>query len=380
MPAPDYSLTTGLSNLNPPLSPMVYNQPTDEDGALLWAKKDFANSILWAAQDMNSDLLGIVKPETIDGEELALDGMEPTRMQRRTTRYGDTVITPQEYTRRWLHPYKFDVADYVEQDDIMTMLHDPESAIAMNFGWAAGREMKYEILRSFWRGVKTGHDGETTLNWNPDAAGATNVGQYIGGASQPFDVEFLRKASKAMDNLKTRGRRYCIFTTEEKHTLLTQTEVTNSDYNSVKALVNGEVNSFMGFTFIELYKGALPDANNTGAGRSHVGDTSGDQSVAVDDNNWGDFFDGQSGTRNDNGFGAGQLDHRKVIFCTEEAVSFAAPVVNRINTGVDVRKNFMILLQAVAIMGGARRFDNEFLEGRVSTTGVTSGGLVFQTQ
>ena len=33
--------------------------------------------------------------------------------------------------------------------------------------------------------------------------------------------------------------------------LLRQTEVTNSDYNTVKALVNGDVDTFMGFKFVK---------------------------------------------------------------------------------------------------------------------------------
>ena len=42
----------------------------------------------------------------------------------------------------------------------------------------------------------------------------------------------------------------CIVTAAQIEDLLESTEVTSADYNTVKALVNGEVDTFMGFKFV----------------------------------------------------------------------------------------------------------------------------------
>ena len=41
-----------------------------------------------------------------------------------------------------------------------------------------------------------------------------------------------------------------MITASQIQSLLRTTEVTSSDYNTVRALVNGEINSFMGFNFV----------------------------------------------------------------------------------------------------------------------------------
>src|SRR5690606_14720954 len=48
------------------------------------------------------------------------------------------------------------------------------------------------------------------------------------------------------------AKRYIAVTSRQISNLLNQTEVTSADFNTIKALVKGEVNSFMGFEFIRL--------------------------------------------------------------------------------------------------------------------------------
>jgi len=43
--------------------------------------------------------------------------------------------------------------------------------------------------------------------------------------------------------------RYIVMHASQLSNLLSETQVTSSDFNSVKALVQGEINTFMGFTF-----------------------------------------------------------------------------------------------------------------------------------
>jgi len=84
----------------------------------------------------------------------------------------------------------------------------------------------------------------------------------IGGADTNLNVAKLREAAQILDDAGVPSEdRYFVGSTQGKKALLAETETTSSDYNTVKALVNGELNTFMGFKFIWIgtrAEGGLP--------------------------------------------------------------------------------------------------------------------------
>lgn len=85
------------------------------------------------------------------------------------------------------------------------------------------------------------------------SSGTNTVANSVGGANTNLNVAKLRAAKKAMDakNVPAEGR--CIIAhANNMDALLAETEVTSSDFNTVKALVTGEVNTFLGFRFVSL--------------------------------------------------------------------------------------------------------------------------------
>ena len=77
------------------------------------------------------------------------------------------------------------------------------------------------------------------------------VANSIGGANTDLNIAKLRAAKKIMDqkNVPSEGRTMLIHA-NSLSALLGLTEVTSADFASVKALVTGDVNTFMGFNFI----------------------------------------------------------------------------------------------------------------------------------
>jgi len=53
-----------------------------------------------------------------------------------------------------------------------------------------------------------------------------------------------------LDKSELEGERYFAAGSDQLSNLLSSTAATSGDYNTIKALVNGETNSFMGFTFV----------------------------------------------------------------------------------------------------------------------------------
>jgi hypothetical protein len=76
------------------------------------------------------------------------------------------------------------------------------------------------------------------------------VANSIGGSNTNLNMAKLRDAKRLLDksNVPPEGRHIVIHANNLAN-LLSETAVTSSDFNSVKALVQGELNTFLGFTF-----------------------------------------------------------------------------------------------------------------------------------
>ena len=82
------------------------------------------------------------------------------------------------------------------------------------------------------------------------ASSATSVSNDIGGTDTNMNVAKLRSAAQTLNanNVPMDGR-HVIIHASSLASLLSETAVTSSDFNTVKALVQGEINTFLGFTF-----------------------------------------------------------------------------------------------------------------------------------
>jgi hypothetical protein len=79
---------------------------------------------------------------------------------------------------------------------------------------------------------------------------ALTVSNDIGGADTNMNMAKLREAKKLLDksNVPPEGRNIIIHA-NGLASLLSETSVTSSDFNTVKALVSGELNTYLGFQF-----------------------------------------------------------------------------------------------------------------------------------
>jgi hypothetical protein len=99
------------------------------------------------------------------------------------------------------------------------------------------------------------------------AASSTSltVSNDIGGSDTNLNVAKLREAKRLMDaNNVPMDERYILIHASNLSSLLSETSVTSSDFNTVKALVQGDVNSFLGFQFVTI--GDRSEGGLTGGG------------------------------------------------------------------------------------------------------------------
>jgi len=85
------------------------------------------------------------------------------------------------------------------------------------------------------------------------ASGTSTVATSIGGAGTNMNIEKLRATAKAMNekNVPSEGRNLLMHASQ-LDALLGETEITSQDFASVKALVQGEINTFMGFNILTM--------------------------------------------------------------------------------------------------------------------------------
>ncbi len=83
-----------------------------------------------------------------------------------------------------------------------------------------------------------------------EASPLATVSVNEGGANTGLNVQKLRKGMGYFDDREVPdGDRHYVGQAVGRSELLAETEVTSSDFNVVRALVNGEINSFVGFQF-----------------------------------------------------------------------------------------------------------------------------------
>jgi hypothetical protein len=84
------------------------------------------------------------------------------------------------------------------------------------------------------------------------AASSTSltVATSIGGSATNLNMAKLREAARLLNTANVPAEdRYMLIHASQLASLLSETSVTSSDFNTVKALVQGEISTFMGFTF-----------------------------------------------------------------------------------------------------------------------------------
>ena len=96
--------------------------------------------------------------------------------------------------------------------------------------------------------AKTGENGST------DTAFATATQQIAVGATglTVAKLRTARKILKANEVDVMNDPLYIAVTAQQVDDLLGTTEVTSADYNSIEALVQGDIDSFMGFKFVNI--------------------------------------------------------------------------------------------------------------------------------
>ena len=204
----------------------------------------FSSNVAMLSQQMGSLLRGAVDTESVTGEKAFFDQIGEAAAVARTSRHGDTPLVETPHSRRMVSLTSYEWADLIDDADKVRMLIDPTSSYARAAAAAIGRAMDDAIIDALGGTAKTGKEGTTSTSFP--------AGQKIAHASGGLTIAKLVSAKKLLDaqSVDPSIKRYIVVSPEQIEDLLNNTTVTSSDFNTVKALVQGDINTFVGFEFI----------------------------------------------------------------------------------------------------------------------------------
>ena len=225
-----------------------------------WMVQQFSTNVHMLAEQKMSKLLPTVMEEPdVTSEAKAVERLGTTQdaPSQITTRHGDTPVGNTAHTRRWLFPGDYDVpADLIDNNDKVKLLIDPESGYTLRHAGVMARGIDDAIVSALGGTAIQGQYGPNSQGTSVSLPSA----QKIAHGSAGLTIAKLIQAQEIFDeaDIDEMWERYFVGTPAQRSDLLNTTEVTSADYNTVKALVEGKINQFMGFTFKWLSSKRLP--------------------------------------------------------------------------------------------------------------------------
>lgn len=202
----------------------------------------YGRNIMQLAQQGASKLMGTVfqKPN-VNGKVFYQDQISPWSMESKAGRNVQTPNNDPLLGRRMGLMADYHDARMVDRGDELRSISDPRSAYTIAASKAIGRKFD-DIIFAAMNG--TSYSGET------GSTSVTNGNIVLITAATPTLLR-IAAVKKALDDKDIEQEdRYFVHNTTLLSTLLNLSTATSSDYASVKALVRGEINTWMGFTWI----------------------------------------------------------------------------------------------------------------------------------
>ena len=206
--------------------------------------EQYKSNVFHLAQQKGSKLRDAVRTESIVGKSHFFERIGSTAAVKRTSRHADTPRVDTPHSRRKVTMDDYDWADLIDDSDKVRLLISPQSEYAKAGAYAMGRTMDDVIIAAATGNAFGGVSGGSTI--------ALPAGQKIAHGSTGLTIAKLISAKEKLDaaNVDPDEARVLVCSAKQISDLLGTTQITSADFNSVKALVQGDIDTFMGFKFI----------------------------------------------------------------------------------------------------------------------------------
>jgi hypothetical protein len=223
--------------------------------------QQYKSNIFHLAQQKGSRLRGCVRSEMQNGKRQYFERLGQTAAILKTSRHMDTPQIDSAHSRRAVTLLDYIWADLIDDEDKIRLLIDPASPYSQAAMWAMGRAMDDLLIAAMRGNAYSGEEGTTAV---PLPASQKVLAYTDGTPGTPthLNIDTLRRVKKKFDanDIDESIPRYFAYTSTQLSDLLGETETTSSDFNTVKALVAGQIDTFMGFKFVRIERLPAVDA------------------------------------------------------------------------------------------------------------------------
>lgn len=209
-------------------------------------RNEYNDVLLHLVENKGNRLLKTVlfDPE-FSGEAKYYDQLGQTAVITRTSRNQATPIIDALWDKRKLTAVDYIHNFVVDKGDSLSMAINPNTGLVKSQGRAFSRATDKVIYDSLLGTAYSGKAGTTsnTISNTVTCTGGLTIAKLL-EIKETLDLEDVDDPEE--------DERFLVLTAYEITDLLNTTEIKSSDYDTVKALAAGTVNSFCGFNFIRL--------------------------------------------------------------------------------------------------------------------------------
>jgi len=211
--------------------------------------QQFQDNMIHLAQQKGSRLRMCVNEQSVTGEKFNFERLGTVAAIVKSSRHTTTPVLDVPHSRRTATMADYQWADLIDDEDKVRMLVTPESHYARSGANSMARAID-DIIIAAALGNAVDGDGSNV---------ALPSGQKIAHGSAGMTLAKLISTKEILDgnDVDPDEKRYIVLGSQQVSNLLATTEIKSSDYNSVKALVQGDIDTFMGFKFLRSERLAL---------------------------------------------------------------------------------------------------------------------------
>jgi len=205
------------------------------------------DDVIHLSQQEGSRLRPLVRSQTgIKGKSDNWERLGATAMQKITSRHAKTPLISTPHSRRRCTLGDYNVADVIDSQDAQKVMAKLEGEYMQAMANAAGRQYDDLIISAATgNAVSVGSDDTETNVALPSA-------QKIAHGSAGLTLAKIIEAKRILDasDVDERIPRCLAVSAKQMEDMLGINQITSMDYNNQKTLVNGSVDTFLGFKVI----------------------------------------------------------------------------------------------------------------------------------
>ena len=212
------------------------------------------------SQQQKSKFASRVRSEQVVGKSKDFDRLGEAEVEEITTRHPDTPNNEQPHSRRWVTPADFHTNSYIDKQDEVKMLINPQNQYAQNQARALGRKTDDIIITAAFGTAATGNtpttstvrfqDESVSINGDGTVSTLGTLAVVAGGLADMglAKIETMLRLFHDAD-VDEEVLLYWAVSPKSVEDMLQVTQIGSADYNTVKALAEGKVERFSGFQF-----------------------------------------------------------------------------------------------------------------------------------